>query len=110
MDDGSVVRGYYEEDFRAAWARWLLAPGKAATSATAATWEGKAVAATNPVARYQIASRYQKYEGSSGGSGSPQGAKTEREKAVARADTKRGMTPGEFIAEATRLFNGTPAQ
>jgi Protein of unknown function (DUF3631) len=70
IDSDTVLRGYHKEDFLAAWARWLPAPGQAATSATAATYEGKTVAAANPVARYRDSSRYQKHEGSSGSSGS----------------------------------------
>jgi hypothetical protein len=36
--------------------------------------------------------------------------KEERAARAARAEAKRGMTPGGFIAEATRLFKATPAQ
>jgi Protein of unknown function (DUF3631) len=50
LGDGTVARGYYKEDFWAAWGKYLPpVPGKAATSATSATsatTEGKTVAAT----------------------------------------------------------------
>jgi hypothetical protein len=48
LSDGSVPRGYYKADFLAAWERYLPPViGKAATSATSATYEGETVAATD---------------------------------------------------------------
>jgi Protein of unknown function (DUF3631) len=67
LDDDTVLRGYYKEDFTAAWERFLPCPGKAATSATSATCEGKRVAASEEHGATRESS------GSSGSSGSAGG-------------------------------------
>jgi hypothetical protein len=100
IDSDTVLRGYHKEDFLAAWARWLPGPGQAATSATAATYEGKTVAAANPVARYQDSSRYQKYEGSSSSSGSstyPEGEQKRDFGAMSDAELEAWWNASKFV-------------
>jgi Protein of unknown function (DUF3631)/CHC2 zinc finger len=76
LNDDTVLRGYYREDFTAAWERFLPCPGKAATSATSATYERKTVAASGPVAASEgqgATENAQEGSGSSGSSGSAGG-------------------------------------